>query len=263
MITKKEILQNLNIYKTNGKPIIVHCSLKAIGEIEGGAETLLWALKTHFTKDGGLLIIPTHTWDNLILDLRESKTCIGVLPTIATKSKDGVRSHHPTHSVTVFGERQRVVDFIKDDEKVDTPTSPTGSYGKLYDNDGYILLIGVGHEKNTFIHCVEEMLGVKRYLNEKICAQFIDEKGIVTDRLLYWFDETTIDDVSKYFGKFEEAFDYYGRIQRGALGNAKTQMIKARDVKEIIELIYKNANGRELLADYEPIDSSLYKKTND
>ncbi len=119
--------------------------------------------------------------------------------------------------------------------------------------------VNLGQKKNTFIHCVEEMLGVKRYLSEKDRAELIDDKGRITEKYLYCFDESILGDVSKRFGKFEKAFDYFNAIQYGKLGNANTQMLKAKDVKNIIELIYKNANGRELLADCEPIDERYYK----
>ncbi len=260
MLTRDKILKTLNGYNINGKPVTVHCSLKAIGEIEGGAETLLSALKEAFTKDNGLLVIPTHTWDTRVLDLREPRTCIGVLPTISAKQSDGVRSLHPSHSVTVFGSIDKALDFVKNDETVDTPTSPTGTYGKLFDNDGYIFLIGVGQEKNTFIHTVEEMLKIPRYLKEKVSATVIDINGQETKRELYWFDESVVGDVSTKFSKFEEAFNYFGAIEYGTLGNAKTQLVKARDIKKIIELIYKNANGKELLADNQPLDKRLYEK---
>ncbi len=260
MLCKEEILKVLNKYDTQAKPVTVHCSLKAIGEIEGGADTFLSALRESFTRDGGLLVIPTHTWDTRHLDLREPKTCIGVLPTIAASHADAVRSRHPSHSVAVFGERAKAEGFVAGDETVDSPTSPCGSYGRLYDEDGYIFLVGVGQEKNTFIHCVEEMLGYPRYLSEKLCAEVVDENGVETKRLIWWFDSSEIPDVSEYFGKFEAAFDYYGCIEHGTLGNAKTQMVRARDVKEIVELIYKRAGGRELLSDNEPLDAELYQK---
>lgn len=41
----------------------VHASMRAIGEIEGGADTLIDALKE--TVPEGLLVIPTHTWHEI------------------------------------------------------------------------------------------------------------------------------------------------------------------------------------------------------
>ena len=106
MICKNDILKALEPFREAalGKPVIVHTSLKAIGEIEGGGDTLLSCLIEVFTKNGGLLCIPTHTWDKESLDLREKHTCLGVLPSLALKRDDAIRTMHPTHSMAVFGE---------------------------------------------------------------------------------------------------------------------------------------------------------------
>ena len=66
MITKNEILKQLECFSyVRGKVVTVHTSLKAVGTIEGGGDTLLDALIEYFTADGGLLCIPTHTWDRI------------------------------------------------------------------------------------------------------------------------------------------------------------------------------------------------------
>ena len=45
MIYREDILKQLEAFRTaQGKPVLVHTSLRAIGEIEGGADTLLSAL---------------------------------------------------------------------------------------------------------------------------------------------------------------------------------------------------------------------------
>ena len=70
MITHKEIIDGLKNFEfQKGKPVIVHTSLKAIGKIEGGAETLLSALIEVFTENDGLLCVPTHTWKSMVLNL--------------------------------------------------------------------------------------------------------------------------------------------------------------------------------------------------
>ena len=48
MLSKQDLLNQLNKFSCNGKPVIVHSSLKAIGEIDGGADTLIDALKEVF-----------------------------------------------------------------------------------------------------------------------------------------------------------------------------------------------------------------------
>lgn len=257
MLTKNDILKQLSAFETYGKPVIVHSSLKAIGEIDGGADTLLDVLIEHFTKDGGLLCVPTHTWKTCVLDLNKAESCLGALPTVAAGRVGGVRSMHPTHSVTVFGGRAE--EFVENEVNVDSPTSPDGCYGNILKEDGFVLLIGVGQEKNTLIHCMEELLDVpNRLTKETITAKIIEKDGAVTERRLRWFDPI-IPDVSVNFGKFEQAFRHNNCICDGVLGNAKVQLCSASGMLKTLEVIYKNAKGRELLADSLPLDEMLYK----
>ena len=260
MIYEKDILKQLEAFQIKpGKPVLVHTSLKAIGEIDGGADTLLSALISYFAKDGGLLCIPTHTWTQTVMDRRNAETCVGVLSNVAAAHPDGVRSMHPTHSIIVFGDKETVLKFVQKEAHVNTPTSPEGCYGNFYRENGYILLIGVGHDKNTFLHCVEEKLQVpNRLTNDMVERTIIHEDGKLEKKFLYWFDESEIPDVSANFGKFEPAFRYHKCIIDGFIGNAKAQLCSASKMKEVMELIYKRSAGVELLADSEPLDEKLY-----
>ena len=178
MLSKEELVCQLAEFKSFGKPVIVHTSLKAIGEIDGGAETLLDALIENFTKDGGILCVPTHTWKSCVLDLNKAESCIGILPTVAAGRKCGIRSLHPTHSITVFGEKEGCEHFIANEKNVDSPTNPNGCYGNIFKEKGYVLLLGVGQEKNTCIHCIDEMLEIPHRLTEKgINAEIIYKDG--------------------------------------------------------------------------------------
>lgn len=260
MISKADIIKQLEKFSVaKGKIVTVHTSLKAVGEIDGGGETLLCALIEYFTQDGGLFCVPTHTWNSNVYDLRKAESCLGVLPRLAAAHPDGVRTLHPTHSMTVFGEKAKAESFVKDEETADTPTNPKGCYGKIFEDDGYVLLIGVGHDKNTYIHCVEEMLDVPDRLTPyKVERTIIHKDGREEKRFLYWFDNK-LPDVSVKFPKFEDAFRHHGCIIDGFIGNAPAQLCNARKMKEVIELIYKNNNGGELLDNTLPLDEKLYK----
>ena len=60
------------------------------------------------------------------------------------------------------------------------------------------------------------------------------------------------------FPKYETAFRYRGAITDGFLGNAPTQVCDARIMKETVELILKNSNGSDPLADEKAILPKLY-----
>ncbi len=260
MLTKEYILNQLKNFKSFGRPVIVHTSLKSIGEIDGGVDNLINALIEHFTKDGGLLCIPTHTWKTLQLDLNKAESCIGVLPSVAASRTDGVRSLHPTHSMVVFGDKEKVLKFVENEINVDSPTNPDGCYGNIFKEDGFILLIGVGQDKNTCIHCIDEMLNIpNRLTDEGINAEIIFKDGRKETRHLRWFDPI-IPDVSVYFGKLEPVFRFFGAIEDGVIGSAKVQFCRALKIKDALETVYSNAKGTEILADGLPLDEKLYKE---
>lgn len=52
----------------------------------------------------------------------------------------------------------------QEEEERNTPCTPGGAYDRLKDCGGKILLVGVGHERNTYIHSVEEVLNVPNRL---------------------------------------------------------------------------------------------------
>ncbi len=258
MLTKADVLKGLEPYKfAVGKPVIVHSSIKAIGRVES-AEWLLDILIEFFTKNGGLLCVPTHTWASDVYDMREHYSNLGLLPCTAAAHPDAVRTDHPTHSMAVFGERAK--EFANGDGDTDTPASPNGCLGKLYDMGGYVLLLGVNNNKNTFIHFVEEKLKVKNRLTDyKVERTVILQDGTVVKKHLYWFDDSVCDDVSANFFKFEPAFYHHGIVTDSQIGGAKTQLLAARDIFSVIEDIYNKSGGKELLADSKPLFEELYK----
>ena len=134
MLTKEDIfrfLQDTGI-KHDDK-VTIHCSLRSIGKIENGADGLIDAF-CEYLKDG-LFIVPTHTWDKVwretpYYDVRSTVPDIGTLAEVAAFRKDGARSLHPTHSVTVFGKGAE--EFVKGEEKCGSP-APVGScISRLY-----------------------------------------------------------------------------------------------------------------------------------
>lgn len=259
MYTKQQILQQLSTFeKAVGKPVLVHSSLRAVGPVEDGGNGLLDVLISYFTANDGLLCVPTHTWAWDTLDLRKAESCIGTLPRLAAARPDGVRSHHPTHSMAVFG--SRAAEFVKCEEHTATPTGSDGCHGKLFDEDGYVLLIGVGHNKNTYLHCVEEMLQVPGRLTKDTVTRYVIEKnGQQQTRHLRWFDTSVIEDPSEFFVKYEPAFRHHGCILDGFLGNAPAQLCSARKMKEVMALIRERSGGIELLADNSPLPKEYYE----
>ena len=266
MFTKSDILSQLAAMDAPRDSIVLmHTSLRLIGEVEGGAKGLLDALIEYFTAEGGLLCIPTHTGRNSIkeylLDLTTSESHLGAFPIFATEDGRGIRTENPSHSMVIFGHRERAEKFAEGELYVDSPTSPKSCYGKIYDEGGKILLVGVNQSKNTYLHCVEEMLGVEHRMTvEKIPVKIKRKDGQVVCREIHWFDESYVGDASHRFPKYELAFRYHGCITDGFVGDAPTQLCDARKMKDVLELIKNRAGKLDPLADDAPFPPKWYCK---
>ncbi len=266
MFKKTDLLEDLcALGVPRDRPVLVHSSLRAVGDVEGGGRTLLDALIEHITAEGGLCCFPTHTWhligqDVPTLDLTKNESCVGMLTRLALADGRGVRTLNPTHSMVVFGEPSRVAAFVSGEEEKMTHTAASGCYGKLFSEDGFVLLLGVSQKANTYLHCVEEMLGVAgRLTDEPIDVSVRYPSGEVVHRHVYTFDEEKNGDVSLYFPKFDPAFRVHGCIRDGRIGDAPTELCSARGMKRVMEMIYTRADGRELLDNDEPLDPTLYE----
>ena len=109
MITKAALLEDLDRAGIDPHGMLLcHFSMKKIGPVENGADTVLDALMEYMKN--GLLIVPCHTWSNVndenpVFDVRETKPCVGLLPDLFRRRKGVVRTLHPTHSLCVYGPR--------------------------------------------------------------------------------------------------------------------------------------------------------------
>ena len=276
MYTKDDLYKQLQELGVPQDGLIhVHTSLKAIGDVEGRGEGVLDVLIRYATEEGGLLTVPTHTWKNLqdltqpTMDLSNPITSIGKLPDLAAAHPGGHRSHHPTHSMAAFDgaaldagapdTQGRAAVFSRGDDDSKTSTSPDGCYGQIYREGGKILLIGVTHNRNTFMHCAEEILDVPNRLSDELVAATMKlRSGEIVPRPIHCHSAVGIRDVSARFPKYEPAFRMHGLIKDGCFGDATVRLCDARGMVDVMQLIYDRSEGIELLADDEPIDPRFY-----
>lgn len=269
MFTKQEIFTQLKeLGVPQNRPVTIHSSLRKIGDVEGRGEGLLDVLIEYVTADGGLLCVPTHTHGNLYndqiitLDFLNLTTNIGKFPEIAMVDPRGVHSVNPSHSMTIFGDRAQAERFAEYDKTIKTCTSPEGCYGRLREEDGYVLLVGVGQEKNTYLHCVEEMLQLPgRLSKEDIDTTIRYPDGHIEHFPLKTFIAymTDLGDVSLRFPKYEPAFRWHGCIKDGKIGNADVQLCSAKKMADVAKLIYERSGGMDFLGENRDIDEKYYK----
>ena len=138
--------------------VLVHSSMKSIGKVEGGADTVLDVLSDYFGKEG-LLVFPTGSWSSVdaehpVFNVNTTETCIGLLPRMFRVRPGVIRSLHPTHSVAALGKDAAA--FTAGHECFDTPCDRKSPWGRLADRHGKIMMIGCSIKSNTFLHGVEQ-----------------------------------------------------------------------------------------------------------
>ena len=102
MYTKQDLaaqLQSMGILHTDA--VMVHSSMKAVGEVEGGAETVIDVF-LEYLRDG-LFMTPAHTWAQMgeahsYFDPKTEPACVGIIPNLSeTSRRCAVSASHPQH----------------------------------------------------------------------------------------------------------------------------------------------------------------------
>ncbi len=234
--TKEQLKEHLAAMGLTGtETILIHSSMRAIGEVEGGADTVLDALMEYFSE--GLLLLPTHTWnsvnsENPVFDVRTSPCCVGILPELFRQRPGVLRSLHPTHSLAAYG--RNAAAYLAGEVNNNTPCTPGGCYDRLRTVNGKILLLGVTHARNTFIHSVEEVLNVPNRLSDTpaklTVLDYLGDPHTVYMRRHYNADQPHI---SEEFIKLEQAYLDCGAARNTTFGDAPCILCDANGIFQV------------------------------
>ena len=176
-ITLNQLVKDLrDLGVANGQTVLVHSSLSQIGWVSGGAQTVIMAL-IEVLGEEGTLMMPTHSaqntdpanwkappvpqsWWQIIRDSRPAYDPtltpthgMGAIPELFRTLPDVKRGLHPIGSFSAIGKQ---TDFLLDGEiSLEQMFGDESPIGRLYELDGYVLLLGVGHSNNTSLHLAE------------------------------------------------------------------------------------------------------------
>lgn len=242
-------MESMGIDRTG--TLLVHSSFKSIGEVDGGAETVLDTLSDYMKE--GLLVLPTHTWSyidaqNPRFSVMESPSCIGILPELFRRRPGVIRSWHPTHSVAALG--AGAASFTAGDERWDTPCARGSVYGRLLDREAQIMLLGVDLRRNTFIHGIEEWVDIPGRMTDGHEALYTVTPGGETISVpsrrhcgLSW---------SEHFWKVETVLEQGGALTRGHFGDAGVMLCSAVETTRILSAMLRE--NPDLFSDNEPLN---------
>lgn len=218
--------------------LLVHSSMKSIGEVDGGADAVLDALMAYFAP--GLLAFPALTWSvadqqTPVFDVLHSESQVGLLPEMFRKRPNVWRSWHPTHSMAACGADAQA--FTARDHLNHTPCGELSSWHQLIERDARILMIGCDLTTCTLLHGVEEWCGVPGRLAEPAQFTVVAPDG----SRLKVSSSPHIGFPSEQYGRAEPALRGSGALTDARFGDARALVLSARKAYDTVrDLLHQN-----------------------
>lgn len=243
ILTKDDLIKQFReCGLSEGQTIFVHASLSSLGFVVGGAETLIRSL-LEIVGEEGTLMMPSQTWKNLDPStgvhweepeewwpiIRENWPAynkeitpaigMGVVAEMFRKWPGAKRTDHPARSIAAIG---KYAEYITKEHDLSNIFGENSPVDKLYKLDGFILLIGVGYEKNTSLHLAETRANfpTKSFTTES--------SAVMVNGKRQWISYSTqaVDDVD--FVKLGQEYDKFMNIEVHKVGNADVRFLKQR-----------------------------------
>jgi len=226
--------------------LLVHSSLSSIGWISGGAVSFILALEEILGRQG-TLVMPVHSgdlsdpakWENppvpedwwqtiretmpaFDLDLTPSRG-VGAVAEIFRKQKGALRSFHPQVSFTARGKH---AGYITEGHSLEYAFGEKSPLAKIYELDGYVLLVGVEHENNTSLHLAEIRADYDGKESEAYGLPYIENGKRI------WKKVEDIKSITDDFNDLGETFldEKKDIVSVSSIGQARSQLFPQREL---------------------------------
>ncbi len=217
-----------------GDVILVHSSLNSLGYINGGVTTIIKALEETVGQEG-TVVMPSFTYSTVSsgkpYNFQEttSMTKTGEISDVFWRQKNVLRSKHPSHSLAACGKYAELI--TKNHEKYN-PYAKEGGFGKLYQLNAKILMIGCGLAPNSTLHAVEDWSNHPSMVPDEYLA--LNEKGD-TVKIRYEREPQGHRDFylsGERVTKSEKMLREYGVIKDFKIGIAAVHLMKIRKLMD-------------------------------
>lgn len=243
ILTKNDLIRQLGACGVKeGHNLFVHTSLSKLGFVVGGAETLIRAL-LEIVGPEGTLMIPSQTWKNLdpatgvhweepaewwpvirehwpAYDKEVTPAIgMGAAAEMLRKWPEAQRSDHPARSFAAVG---KYASYLTENHDLCNIFGEGSPLDKLYQLNGSVLLIGVGHDKNTSLHLAETRadFSSKHTVNESSAVMVDGKREWIT------YPTQAVDDSD--FVKLGTEYEAEMKIAVGRIGNAEVRLLEQR-----------------------------------
>ena len=246
-VTQGELESNLRqLGLAPGQTVLVHCSLSRLGWVVGGGQAVLLALEEVLGPKGTLLMpaffdgapepsrwrdppVPPSWWTTIREEMPPWDPTVsptrrmGIVANLLRHQPGTVQSFHPNKSFVARG--PRAADLVED-HSLDDGFGNRSPLGRLYELDGWILLLGVGHSNNTSLHLAEYRSDWPgRTVRVRYHGRVVRAGRIETVAF------GDIDGMSEDFDRLGADFEREGgRVARGPVGRDAGRFLRMRPV---------------------------------
>lgn len=215
----------------------------------------------------GTILFPVYNWDfckGITFDYYKTYGKTGALGKAALKRNDFKRTKHPIYSFAVWGADQ---EFLCNMNNIDA-FGEDSPFQYMVDKKVKNIIIDLTYKKCfTFVHYVEEKIGVSYRYIKNFTADYIDEKKIKSKRTYSMFVRDLELNVATTVDPFEEEF-----LQKGIAKNCKINGIEYKivDIAKTVpiitrDIIYNRARrigiykGQDNLEQRERVGEKIYE----
>ncbi|MBM4437872.1 MAG: AAC(3) family N-acetyltransferase [Actinobacteria bacterium] len=237
-ITRTDLVRDLKwLGVPPGALLMVHSSLRSLGEVDRGAESVVDALLETLGPDG-TLVVPTFTFataraPGFVFDPQHTPSDMGAITEAARRRPEARRSVHIYHSIAALGPLAEQLTTSGGDSAWDA-ASPMG---QVLDRDGWYLLLGVPYQTLTAVHVIEIRLGVWSRLER------VDEgrQRLPDGSVVPLFSRTHPRHQAHPGSDFNRAgqrMEDSGLVAIGEVGNAVARLFRAQDLLTTVAAMY-------------------------
>lgn len=231
---------------TPGSILALHSSMKSIGLVDGGPNSVIDAF-LQVLGPGGTLMVPTFTYgpthEGRPFDPHSSASVTGLLTETMRNRPDAVRSFAPVHSIAAAGAKAAQ---LTRDHLATTTLGRYSPFHRLAEWGGFVMLLGCLHTSNSTIHVAESLAEVP-FLYRSFPEGSDRTRAVCQpDGRVKRIELTEFTGCSKGYGKAEPFLRDAGVVRDGRIGAAPAQLMKAADILRILVPLLKVEPGRFL-----------------